>query len=283
MNDKKKDKKNLIAGFSILLTLILGVIYEWNYKREMIMIIAGITLILFTCVVEVYGILQYFEKYIKPQKESKPIIISREERRKKDIYGRVKANDMYGVCKIFLREYYVSRFLIIGFVCAMIMVIYQLQFDTSLLPYWAPLLIATVYALGLGSIMVYKISNHKSVDELRRVVEKSGFEPMRVNDDFMLGTYHYLLKGLLTIGQSYYVIFDESRCYVGEVSDIKMAIGGIAQEGNVRVNGVPAKIDRFVLKIYRNNATTIELMCMDYIALKYMLIEFSKLGIDTNF
>ena len=78
----------------------------------MIMIIAGITLILFTCVVEVYGILQYFEKYIKPQKESKPIIISREERRKKDIYGRVKANDMYGVCKIFLREYYVSRFLI---------------------------------------------------------------------------------------------------------------------------------------------------------------------------
>lgn len=283
MNNKTKDKKNLMAGVSILSILIAGVIYEWNYKREMIMIITGVVLILFAGVVEVYGILKYYEKYIKPQRESKPLIISQEERRKKDIYGRVKAKDMYGVCNVFLRDYYLSRFLIAGFVCVMLMLVYQLQFDTSLLPYWAPLLIATVFALSLGFFIVVRLLKHKSVDELNSVVEKSGFDPMKVNDDFMLGTYHYLLKGLLTIGQSYYVIFDESRCYVGSVSDIKMVTGSIVKEGDTRVNGVAVKIDRFILKIYRNNATTISLMCMDYIALKYMIIEFSKLGIDTDF
>ncbi len=282
MNNRKKDRNNLIAGMCSLAICLAGLYFIINHEAFSIAFVACVILIVFNGVVEAYGIKQYYERYIKPGRESKPLILTMEERRKKEIYGRVKADDMYGVCRVFLKEYYKSRILLIAFLMAMLMVFIQLQYDNDLLPYWTPLLAAVLTVIIATIVIVPRERKFKTSDELRVAVEKSGFDPMRVNDDFMLGTYHYLIKGLLTIGQNYYVIYEQTKCYVGANSEIIKVSGRIIKEGQTGPYNNSVKIDRYVLKIYTKDVT-ITLKCLDYIALKYIIKEFSQLGVETDF
>ena len=42
-------------------------------------------------------------------------------------------------------------------------------------------------------------------------IRRKGYDDFYVNNDFMMATYHDLLKGILAIGQSYYVVFMQRK------------------------------------------------------------------------
>ena len=279
--DRNRDRIYLISGLVMLCILTYG-LYYFKHKPRAISFCACIVFLLFFVVVEIWGIKQYYEQYIKPERESKPLILSWEEKRKKSIYGRIKANDMYEVCRTYSREFHQARGLLIGLALALMLVFYLFLSDINDNPYWISVILAFVVVILLMLAILIDSFKYKSVDDLKTAVENSGFDSDRVNNDFMLGTYHRLATGLLTIGRNYYVIYDKTACYVGAINDINKVFGGkIVERVKTGLIGTDS-YERYLIKI-KIDRGTITLQFWDYIELKYAMDEFSKLGLETEY
>ncbi len=224
----------------------------------------------------------YYVRYINRVRSGELVTPRPLEAREKEIYGRRSEKNMYGVCSSYRRKYR-SGFLVIlifAFVLVFSCVFIRSEEYGQIIPLWV-----VFVACGAIVFLTFTIGRKafqsdfyfSTSDDLREFINKNGFDEMRVNTDFMMGSYHKLFRGLLTIGLDYFVIFDQNMCYVGRNSKVKK-VTGYSETKEYHVQG-KMKITRNYVEIIEDK-TRFKLLCADGIAVDYILLEFQKLGIE---
>ena len=111
---------------------------------------------------------------------------------------------------------------------------------------------------------------------LKFEIRRNGFDEFYVNNDFMMATYHDLLKGFMAIGQSYYVVFMQKFCRVAEMNNI-VIVEHFAKEYKLNSQIV---VRHFIRVIERNNVIN-WFACADELAADLIISEFNRAGIPT--
>lgn len=271
MHDRKKDRRNMIAGLQIITILILGEIYYIYTKTQPIyLILISFMFICLVCIVEIYGIRQYYEKYIKPERTGQPVRLSRVEKRRKSLYQPFKENDMYAFCKAYQKDHTKGR--IILSIILSVLFVGAMLIKYSSVSLWISVPITGVSAFGIF-IFCLRDARFDSINRLRRAVEQSGYDPQTIEDDFKLGSKHSLPEGFLHIGQDFIVLFDKTNCCVCPIHEIVCVCG---QETTGTITPLP----EYYVKIELERGY-IRLKCMDLVGAAFMLERFTQLGIET--
>ena len=111
-------------------------------------------------------------------------------------------------------------------------------------------------------------------EDLKRLIAAHGYDEMRVNNDFMMASYHDMSGGLMAIGLSYFVYFSQNKCYVGEIRNIKaVETYSETKEQN------DTDVTRYYVRVYEKDNKSRSFMCFDDISAELIAREFSTLGI----
>ncbi len=169
-------------------------------------------------IVLVYGIWNYYKIYVLPEKTSFPARYGRMEKQRKIVWQRLQAKDMYEVCKKYQKEYMITRIVLIIILSIFLFGIFLMELQTDSVPIWIGISASVLLAAYFCFFSILK-EMFQSVEEMRSTVNRSGYDPQRVNDDFMPGSKHATHDGLLHIGQAFIVLFGREVCFVFTLND----------------------------------------------------------------
>lgn len=275
---KRKKLRNLIILFSIM-TVVMGAGLIWFLSMDGITApnIVYIAVILTMLVTDIILILTYVVRYVGSARTDEDPTTDRDARRR-DVYSRKDAKDMYDIFRWYKRRFNKNNILLyiaLIFVVVGICILMPEQYDIKI-PWWvlsigAVAILAISFIIGGRSDLAFK-----SIDDMRKTIQNSGFDEVHVNNDIMSGTYHYLFKGLLVIGRNYYVIYAQKLCYIGAVDRI-VHVEGFSRLYKIQ-NG---NITHHYVNI-REQGISHRLTCADEAAQELILYEFTKLGIDVT-
>ena len=143
------------------------------------------------------------------------------------------------------------------------------------LPYCWVFIGTLIFSL-IGVVVTYKVGKFSITSEdLKRVIAAHGYDEMRVNNDFMMASYHDMLGGLMAIGISYFVYFSHDKCYVGEIRNIK-AVETFSETKKQS----DTDVTRYYVRVYEKDNTSRTFMCFDDTSAELIAREFSALGIS---
>ena len=273
--ERKKRLLLIIIWLIVYPLLIAGTIYmlfSEGLKASTIgMALFDVAMIFVT----IFIISDYRKKYADPAKFGEEYITNKDLKRN-SVYGR-KEGDMFDVLRNYKRKNTMNNIgvvVIVVIICFILAFIGPRYYAGIEIPIWAAALIAVAISGVSFAIGGRKDFGFTSVDEVKTEMLRKGYDEMRVNTDFMMGTYHAIGRGLLVIGQSYFVVYCKDFCYVGRISDIKnveylrsrKTPNGQVVNGNfIRINE-----DRFIT------------LTSDRSSSEYILYEFKKLGLEVS-
>lgn len=281
MNNRKKEFHNILGSFFTIIIFILSEVYFLCRKpRDWFYIIAAFTMICLFIIVLVYGIWNYYKTYILPEKTGFPARYSRMEKQRKIVRQRLKAKDMYTVCKKYQKEYMITRIVLIVILSIFLFGIFGMKLDTDSVPTWIGISVSALLAACFCFFFIRR-ETFQSVEKMRSTVNRSGYDPQKVNDDFMLGSKHLTLGGLLHIGQDFIVLFGREVCFVRSMGKVTRVSGQMSVRLLPNSLGPNGKITEYIVHIYMNGAT-LRLKCFNEIGMQVILEEFTKLGIEID-
>ncbi len=276
MEEERKKRLLLIVVWMIVYPLLIaGTIFIFVTEGVNASSI-GMALFDFAMIfVTIFIIMDYRKKYAVPAKFGEEYITNKDLKRN-SVYGR-KEGDMYDVLRSYKRK---NTMMNIGVAIIIVIICFVLAFMSPRyyagieIPIWAAALIAIAIAGISFAIGGRKDFQFTSVDEVKAELQNKGYDEVRVNSDFMMGTYHAIGRGVLVIGQSYFVVYCKDFCYVGRISDIKNVEylrKRTTPKGQV-VNG----------SFIRINGNRVITLTSDPSSSEYILYEFKKLGLEVS-
>lgn len=277
MEEKRKQRLSVIILWLIIYPLLVAgtiyIFYTEGVKASTVgMAIFDVAMIFVT----VFLIRDYREKYAKPAKLGEEYITDKDLKRN-SVYGR-KEGDMYEVLKSYKRKNTLKNIgasVIIAVICFVLALISPRYYAGIDIPVWASLLLAVVILAISFAIGGRKDFGFTSVDEVKTEIQNKGYEEMLVNNDFMMGSYHAIGRGVLVIGQNYFVVYCKDFCYVGRISAIKSVeyLRSRKTPKGQTVSGSFIRINEDRVITLTSNPSSSE----------YILYEFRKLGLDVSF
>ena len=239
-------------------------------KLQAEVLVAAIVISAFIAIIVVFALIRTYKDHIKHSLRDEKTGDSTYELRVEKMKRRRKGRDMFEVCDNFRRQYFTMMYVIIGIFSLLLPFAFILklnEYEHFHIPFWwafvaaAVIMVISVIAGRKSDFVFYTSMN------LKFEIKKNGYDPFYVNTDFMMATYHDLIKGFMAIGQSYYVIFSQKFVRVREMKEYKLNAQTMTRH--------------FVNVIEKDNAKT-HIACADELAAVLMLDEFRKKGIETE-
>lgn len=283
MDNEKNRKKSLMTMvlwivlmvFDISATILL--IIWGGLKNEVL--IASIVLSVFLLALGVFAIWKTYRNYIEPEQKDEKTGKTTYEIREAKIHKRRKGRDMFEVCDNYRKQYFTTMYIVIGVFSLLLPFVFILklnEYESIHIPFWWAFIAAAVI-MGISFIAAGKtdFAFYSSMN-LKFEIRRNGFDEFYVNNDFMMATYHDLLKGFMAIGQSYYVVFMQKFCRVAEMNNI-VIVEHFAKEYKLNSQIV---VRHFIRVIERNNVIN-WFACADELAADLIISEFNRAGIPT--
>ena len=259
-----------VAGLIIL--TILG-------KLTGAVLVASAVLSVFIVSLGIFAIWYTYRNHIKPERLDEKTGETAVEIREAKIHKRRKGKDMFEVCDNYRSQYFMTMYIVIGVFAILLPFVFILKFneyDNVHIPFWWAFIVAAV-VMGISFFAARKtdFAFYTSMN-LKFEIRKNGYDEFYVNTDFMMATYHDLVKGFLAVGQSYYVVFSQKYCRVGEMNNV---IKAEHCSKEFKINS--QKIIKHFVRITEIDGSVIRLACADVLAADLLLGEFIKAGIET--
>ena len=269
--------------YAVILILLVGasnafLFYSEGVTAGNIVILIGSLLLL---ALAVYVLIRHYRRYTLPSKTGEEPL-SRMDDEKKKTYSRPRGKDMFEICdsyRIRNRNNMLIAIAVMAILLPVMMIVAARQNDINM-PVWISVLLGLAI-LAVSVIIAGKTDmKYKSVLELKFEIKKKGYDPMRVNNDFMMASYHDLFRGLLAIGQSYYVIHCQTLCHVDEINNIKNV------EAYTRYlkdkNGKETDLIRHFVHISMKDGSYQNLVVANRDSAALIIYDFTKLGLDAK-
>lgn len=249
-------------------------------KLQAEVLVAAIVISVFIACIGAFVVFRTYKDHIKPSLRDEKTGDSTYELRVEKMKRRRKGRDMFEVCDIFRRQYFTTMYIVIGIFSLLLPFAFILklnEYERFHIPFWWAFVAAAVimvisFIAGRKSDFVFYTSMN-----LKFEIKKNGYDPFYVNTDFMMATYHDLIKGFMAIGQSYYVIFTQKFVRVREMNDV-VKVQRYAREYKINAQTMTR---HFVNVIEKDNSKT-HIACADELAAVLILDEFRKQGIETE-
>ena len=249
-------------------------------KLQAEVLVAAIVISAFIAVIVVLALIRTYKDHIKPSLRDEKTGDSTYELRVEKMKRRRKGRDMFEVCDNFRSQYFTTMYIVIGIFSLLLPFAFILklnEYERFHIPFWwafvaaAVIMVISVIAGRKSDFVFYTSMN------LKFEIKKNGYDPFYVNTDFMMATYHDLIKGFMAIGQSYYVIFSQKFVRVREMNDV-VKVQRYAREYKINAQTMTR---HFVNVIEKDNSKT-HIACADELAAVLILDEFRKQGIETE-
>ncbi len=282
-NDRRRKTEITACIIWIILLIFDAVSIPFLYLRGMLSgmeLAAMIVLSVLFWAGGLFLVIRTYRNHIKPAGSDEKTGQTDRERYLQKIHKRRKGRDMFEVCDNYRRSYFVTLFIILGIVLLILPFMFILKFneyDNLHIPVWVAFPISAL-VMGISIFasrkmdLVFCSSTH-----LRFEIRKNGLDEFYVNTDFMMATYHNLLKGFMAIGQSYYVIFMQKFCYVGEMNKVTKAV---RYSREYKLNGT--RITRYFVMISEQGGASCRFACAGEISADMIIAEFASAGIETE-
>ena len=283
MDNEKNRKKSLMTMilwivlmvFDISATILLII---WGRLKNEVLI-ASIVLSVFLLALGVFAIWKTYRNYIEPEQKDEKTGKTTYEICEAKIHKRRKGRDMFEVCDNYRKQYFTTMYIVIGVFSLLLPFVFILklnEYESIHIPFWWAFIAAAVI-MGISFIAAGKtdFAFYSSMN-LKFEIRRNGFDEFYVNNDFMMATYHDLLKGFMAIGQSYYVVFMQKFCRVAEMNNI-VIVEHFAKEYKLNSQIV---VRHFIRVIERNNVIN-WFACADELAADLIISEFNRAGIPT--
>ena len=277
--DRSAWRFNMVI-FIVFLLILIGVdagmiILEAPAKE----IALGIVCTLIWAVLTGLVIAHYVKKYVSPR-----INDTETDQRKAAMYSRKDGEDMFDVCERYRKRFRTNSILIMVVLAILVAVVIYLNPSTSVLGITIPpSVMAVFYILMLvfiGGIAVRANRNYRSADELRKELYIHGFDPDKVNRDFMHGSTHRLPSGLLVIGQDYYVVYSKNEVHVCAINDIK-EVKGVTNTEEAKAGKLSGYRWHIVHVIEQKGLYSFG--CSNDLSIETIVDEFRKKGLVTSY
>ena len=284
MDEQKNKRKAYLTMILWIAVIVLDVavltVLAILGKLQAEVLVAAIVISVFIACIGAFVVFRTYKDHIKPSLRDEKTGDSTYELRVEKMKRRRKGKDMFEVCDNFRRQYFTTMYIVIGIFSLLLPFAFILklnEYERFHIPFWWAFVAAVV-------IMVISIIAGKKSDfvfytsmNLKFEIKKNGYDPFYVNTDFMMATYHDLIKGFMAIGQSYYVIFTQKFVRVREMNDV-VKVQRYAKEYKLNAQTMTR---HFVNVIGKDNVKTY-IACADELAAVLMLDEFRKQGIETE-
>ena len=282
-NDRRRKTEITACIIWIILLIFDAVSIPFLYLRGMLSgmeLAAMIVLSVLFWAGGLFLVIRTYRNHIKSAGSDEKTGQTDRERYLQKIHKRRKGRDMFEVCDNYRRSYFVTLFIILGIVSLILPFMFILKFneyDNLHIPVWVAFPISAL-VMGISIFasrkmdLVFCSSTH-----LRFEIRKNGLDEFYVNTDFMMATYHDLLKGFMAIGQSYYVIFMQKFCYVGEMNKVTKAV---RYSREYKLNGT--RITRYFVMISEQGGASCRFACAGEISADMIIAEFASAGIETE-
>ena len=205
--------------------------------------------------------------------------------RKTAMYSRKDGEDMFDVCERYRQRFRRNSILIMASLTVLTVVVIFLNPETSVLGFTIPpFLMVVFYILMLAFIGVLTLranENFRSADDLRKELYIQGFDPDRVNKDFMHGSTHRLPSGLLVIGQDYYVVYSKDEVHVCAINDI-MEIRGVTNTEEPKSGKVSSAYRWHIVHVVEKKGLY-SFSCSNDLSIETIVDEFRKKGLVTSY
>lgn len=272
-------KKNLLKGIGSLIlaaAVDAGAIYFRHDKFSQMIPAIMISLLFWW-----YGVYM-IRSYVKANKaynDGEYSGMTELERRIMLTKTRKKGKDMFAVCDGIALGYKILMIVVLivfAFTFPFAITMKLNDYPSINIPYYWGFIIGVVIIIISAFFGLKNDIGYISSKELRKVIREKDYDEVRVNIDFMMATYHDMEKGILAIGQSYYVVFMQKFCDVGDYDDL------IRVESYYRKDVNPTdETPRYFVRIITSKMRT-SLMCEDKIAAELVLREFEMKGMATR-
>ena len=284
MEDKKNNRKTygtIILWLALIVFDIVSVtVLALLGKLPSEVLMAAIILSVFIDALGVYAIYRTYLDHIKPAMRDEKTGDSTSERREARVHKRRPGKDMFEVCDNYRRQYFMTLYIVIGVFSLLLPFVFILKFNEyeqfHIPVWWAFVAAAVIMAISIFATRKSDLVFYSSLN-LKMEIRKRGLDEFYVNTDFMMATYHDLVKGFMAVGQSYYVVFMQKYVRVGEINAIAK-VQHYSRE--YKINAQP--IVRHFVSICEKEGTVSHFACADELAANMILNEFLKAGIDTE-
>jgi len=284
MEEQNKNRKAYITMILWIVLIVFDIVSVTVLallgKLQTEVFVAAIVLSVFMDVLGIYAIYRTYLDHVKPGIRDEKTGDSTSELREAKIHKKRRGKDMFEVCDNYRRQYFMTMYIVIGLFSLLLPFVFILKFNEYEhfhIPFWWAFIAATlimaisIFAARKSDLVFYSSMN------LKLEIRKRGFDEFYVNTDFMMATYHDLIKGFMSIGQSYYVVFMQKYVRVGEINAITK-VQHYSRE--YTINSRP--FVRHFVSVYEKDDTVSHFACADELAADLILNEFRKVGIETE-
>lgn len=284
MDEQKNKRKAYLTMILWIAVIVLDVavltVLAILGKLQAEVLVAAIVISAFIACIGAFVVFRTYKDHIKHSLRDEKTGDSTYELRVDKMKRRRKGRDMFEVCDNFRSQYFTTMYIVIGIFSLLLPFAFILklnEYERFHIPFWWAFVAAAVIMVicviaGRKSDFVFYTSMN-----LKFEIKKNGYDPFYVNTDFMMATYHDLIKGFMAIGQSYYVIFSQKFVRVREMNDV-VKVQRYAREYKINAQTMTR---HFVNVIEKDNSKT-HIACADELAAVLILDEFRKQGIETE-
>ena len=284
-NQSMKDSSNnrnysLMILFIVLMAMdliaMVYLIFRGTFSTSELVSMAVLSLVLWA--MGIYVIVWTYRNHIKPARTDGKTGGTDYEIRAAKIHERPQGKDMFEVCDNYRRQYFRTTIMLLAAAALILpfLIILKLNdYDNFNIPVWGAVAISAVI-MGITVAVSFKYDfGFITGDHLRAEIIKSELDPFYVNNDFMMATYHELKRGLLAIGQSYYVLFMQKSCFVGDMNNISH-VEHFTKEYNLNDT---KQVIHFIVIVEKDQMSS-RFPCKDKIAAELIMDEFRRAGIN---
>ena len=277
--ERRTSTLNVVICVVFLLMLICVVIGMCILEQPQKEIITGIVCTVIFAVITGLIIRYHLKKFVLPK-----INDSEEDPAKESMYKRKDGEDMFDVLDRYRKKAFLNMILIMASLAVLIGAVLWLSPQTAVLGITIPRQVMAVFYVfiffGIGAIADKATIKYKSSGDLKKELYVKGFDPDKVNLDFMRGSTHSLPGGFMVIGQDYYVVYNRDIVHVCPIRDV-MDVSGVS-------NVEESKADNYsnnqwhVVHVHEKDQTY-SISVSNKISIDTVLDEFRKKGIETSY
>ena len=282
----KMDSKNQI-GFAFVLWTLLTVL---SIGADIALAVMGtglsdlvpyFVITGFIVLFELFVIYWFYKDCVKPKITLEKTGDSSMELRLAQTKKRRKGRDMYEIVDAYQWGNLILTMVLVPVVSILMSAVVIAMINSydyiPHLPYYWVFIGALIFSL-FGVVLTYKLEKFSITSEdLKRVIAAHGYDEMRVNNDFMMASYHDMTGGLMAIGISYFVYFSQNKCYVGEIRNIK-AVETYSETNKQSDTDVTI----YYVRVYEKDNKSRSFKCFDDTSAELIASEFSNLGISVS-
>lgn len=260
----------------ILIGVDIGMVLLEQPQKE---IVLGIICTVIFAVITGLIIRYHVKRFVLPN-----INDSEADPAKKAMYSRKDGEDMFEVLERSRKRVIRNMILIMAVLAVLIALVLWLSPSMTVFRITIPgPVMAVLYVLmfiGIGLIAYKESRKYKSADDLRKELYIKGFDPDKVNRDFMRGSTHRLPGGFLVIGQDYYVVYIKDLVHVCAVRDV-LAVNGVSSVDNIK--NIEGSGYRWHLVHVHEKDQSFSFSCSNKLSIDTIVDEFRKKGIETSY